>query len=267
MEFALDTKNKKLARVAERVNKNKTLQTYWVCSNITSIDRMKIHDHGKTHVYLTVNNALQMMRLLKQRGIYPSLVQDYALNKNIKKYKLDYNDAEIVVFLAACLHDIGVSLHRKAHSMSSIQLAAPLLDQILYGIYPEEEKTIMKAEVLHCIITHNSDAEPLTMEAAIVRVADALDLTEGRAKIPFLAGTRDAHAISAMAIKQLKITTSEEKPIVVNITMGSPAGIFQVDELLKSKIKGSKLEEYFRIEATIDLDRDDPHIPKRMTFG
>ncbi len=266
MGFEIDKKNKKLVKVVDRVSKNKTLQTYWVCSNINAIDRMGIHDHGKTHVYITANHALEMMKLLKQNKIYPSLVENFSLNKNIKKYKLDYNDAEVVVLLASCLHDIGISMHRSGHSLSSTYIAIPILDELLKGIYPEEEKTIIKSEVLHCIVTHDSNAEPLTVEASVVRIADALDLTKGRAKIPFSVGTTDTHVISAMAIKDLNIRTSSEKPIVIDITMGNSAGIFQIEKLLKSKIKGSKLENDVKIEATIDPSREDKNIPRNITF-
>ena len=140
------------------------------------------------------------------------------------------------------------------------------MDELLKGMYAEEEKAIIKSEVLHCIITHNSSVNPLTLEAAIVRVADALDLSEGRAKIPFAAGTRDAHAISSMAIKDVSISTSEEKPIVVSVVMGSHAGIFQIDKLLESKVKGSELEKHLRIEAIVDPDRDTLNVPRKMTF-
>jgi len=246
--------------------KNKTLQTYWVCANINAIDRMRIHDHGKTHAFITANHALMMMKFLKDKKIYPSIVENYALNKNIKKYDLDYKDAEVVVLLAMCLHDIGISVHRKGHSLISTQLAVSVLDDNLEGIYPEEEKTIIKSEILHCIITHDSEAVPLTVEASIVRIADALDLTKGRAKIPFAAGASDTHAVSAMAIKDVQLGTSDDKPILINIVMSNPAGIFQVEKLLRSKIRGSKLEKHVRVEAVINSDMDEKHFPDKIIF-
>ena len=152
------------------------------------------------------------------------------------------------------------------HSLISTQLAVNLLDDILEGIYPEEEKTIMTAEILHCIITHDSEAVPLTIEASVVRVADALDLTKGRAKIPFAAGASDTHAVSAMSIKELSIGTSDDKPIVVDIIMGNPAGLFHIEKLLRSKIRGGKLEKHIRVEAIISADRDENQFPDRIVF-
>jgi hypothetical protein len=266
MGFELDKKNKKLATIAKRVESNKTLQTYWVCSNINSIDRMGIHDHGKTHVYIVVNNALKMLNLLKDKKVYPSVVKDFALNKNIKKYKLDYNDAEVILFLAGCLHDVGISIHRHDHATNSMYIAMQMLDGILKGVYPEEEKAIVKSEILHSIMVHHAEKKPLTIEAGLLRIADALDMSEGRARIPFEGGTIDSHSISAMSIKDIKLTKSEEKPILISIIMSSPAGIFQIDNLLNSKIRGTGLEKYIRIEVLIDKDMDNHSVPEKIVF-
>lgn len=264
MSFDINKNNAKLKKLVKRVEKNKTLSAYWVCSNINSIDRMGIHDHGKTHIYTVANSALKMLELLREKRIYPNVVQDFALNKNIKKYNLDFNDAEVVVFLAACLHDIGIGVHREDHTSSSVLLAPEVLNELLKGMYGEEEKAIMKSEVMHCIFAHHSDNKPLTVEASVVRIADALDMTEGRAKIPFRAGTIDDHNISAMSIKEISLKQGEEKPIDINILMNSSAGIFHVQRL-KKKIEGTKLEEQIKINAEIDAS-DDHKIPKKMSF-
>ena len=264
MSFEIRQSNSKLRKIAERVNKDKELQTLLVCSNITAIDRMGIHDHGKTHTFLVVNNALKILDILKKRNITPSIVENYALNKNIKQYDIDFNDAEVVVFLAGVLHDIGVSLHREHHSLSSVYLAGNIIDRILKGIYKEEEKTIIKAEVLHCLFSHHVEVKPLTLEAGIIRVADALDNASGRAKIPFSKGNLDSHSISSMSIKEIEVTPGKEKPINIRVLMSSSAGMFQVENLLKSKIAGTKLEKLVRIEVEIDKDADD--VPERLVF-
>jgi hypothetical protein len=84
-----------------------------------------------------------------------------------------------------------------------------------------------------------------------VKIADALDMEQGRARIPYETGKVDIHSYSAIAIEKVKIEEGSEKPITINIEMSNPAGIFQVDNLLWTKIEGSGLEGYVRVEAVI----------------
>ena len=105
---------------------------------------------------------------------------------------------------------------------------------------------------LHAIISHRSDGRPLTVEAGVVRVADALDMTKGRSRIPFEAGQVDIHSLSAAAIDRVEISRGETKPIRIAVTMTNSAGIFQIDELLKDKLHGSGLEPYVEVEATVE---------------
>jgi len=119
---------------------------------------------------------------------------------------------------------------------------------------PVEEQTIVASEVLNAIISHRKNGAVLTLEAGIVRVADALDMSEGRSRIPYEAGKIDIHSISAAAINGVKIKEGKAKPIQIIITMNNSAGIFQIDELLKSKLKGSKLEKYIEVKAYVKSD-------------
>ena len=91
----------------------------------------------------------------------------------------------------------------------------------------------------------------LPREAGVVRVADALDMTKGRTRIPFEAGVVNIHSLSAASIEQVEILAGAEKPIHIHIRMNNSAGIFQLDELLKDKLDGSGLEPYVEVEAMI----------------
>ena len=115
-----------------------------------------------------------------------------------------------------------------------------------------EERTIVISETLHAIIAHRSGGKPLTIEAGIVRVADALDLSEGRSRIPYQAGKIDIHSISAAAIDRVEIAEGTQKPVQINIWMNNMAGIFQVDELLKQKLVGSGIEKYIIVSAYLN---------------
>ena len=46
------------------------------------------------------------------------------------------------------------------------------------------------------------------------------------------------HALSAAAIDEVRIEPGEERPVKVEIEMNNSAGIFQVDDLLATKLRG-----------------------------
>ena len=60
----------------------------------------------------------------------------------------------------------------------------------------------MTSEVLHAVLTHHEPSYPQTLEAGIVKVADALDMEKGRARIPYQEGRLNIHSISALAISE-----------------------------------------------------------------
>ncbi|MGZ3560125.1 MAG: HD domain-containing protein, partial [Thermodesulfobacteriota bacterium] len=123
-------------------------------------------------------------------------------------------------------------------------------------------RTILVSEVLHAIISHRAEGRPLTLEAGIVRVADALDIAEGRSRIPFQEGLVNIHSVSASAIEKIRIEKGELKPVRIVVWMNNSAGIFQIDELLKHKLRGSGLENYVEVEAMIEGETEKKLIHK-----
>ena len=101
---------------------------------------------------------------------------------------------------------------------------------------------------MHAIIGHRRKGAPFTVEAGIVRVADALDMAKGRSRVPFESGHQNIHSLSAYAIEEVKISAGREKAVRVEIEMSNSAGIFQVDELLAEKLRGSGLEEHVEVD-------------------
>jgi hypothetical protein len=207
-----------------------------------AIDRLGYTDHGPTHVKIVANSALKLLRILVGKKILPSIVEHYGMRNE---------DAEVVVVLASIFHDLGMIITRNEHEQYGAMLALDFVEKYLQPIYSEEERTIICSEVLHAIISHEPLNKPLTIEAGIVRVADALDMEQGRARIPFEAGKVDIHAVSALSIKKVEIEESEKKPIAIKITMSNSAGIFQIDELLKNRIENSGLQKYIHVVAEI----------------
>lgn len=240
--------NAKLEHVVEAVKNDLKLQTFWKCSNVMAIDRLGYTDHGPTHVKIVANSALKLLRILVGKKILPSIVEHYGMKNE---------DAEVVVVLASIFHDLGMIITRNGHEQYSAMLALDFVEKYLQPIYSEEERVIICSEVLHAIVSHEQLNKPLTIEAGIVRVADALDMEEGRARIPFEAGKVDIHAVSALSIKKVEIEESEKKPIAIKITMSNSAGIFQIDELLKNRIENSGLQKYIHVAAEITGEKEE----------
>jgi metal-dependent HD superfamily phosphatase/phosphodiesterase len=234
--------NLKLKEIIGRVNADDELYTLWQVINNNAVKRLGMSDHGPVHVQIVANIALKFLRLLADRGIQPTSVVDY---------QLAIQDAEVIIALAALLHDMGMSIHRADHELYSLFLAAPKIKELLHGIYEVSMRTVLISEILHTIISHRSGGKPLTLEAGIVRVADALDMEEGRTRIPFQAGRINIHSVSAASIERIRIERGEDKPIRIVVSMSNSAGIFQLDELLKNKLEGSGLESYVDIDASI----------------
>ncbi len=235
--------NRKLGRLLEAVNADRGLHALWRCANVNAVDRLGMSDHGPVHVRIVANIALRLLRLLVGAGQTPSVVSDHGL---------DGHDAEMIVVLGGLLHDIGMSIHRDDHERFSLMLAGPKMRELLVGIYEEPYLSVIVSETLHAIITHRSGGRPQTLEAGVVRVADALDMAKGRSRIPFEAGQVNIHSVSAAAIDKVVISKGEAKPIRIDIKMGNSAGIFQLDELLKEKLQGSGLEPYVEVTAEIE---------------
>ena len=103
------------------------------------------------------------------------------------------------------------------------------------------------SEALHAVIGHRRAGDPFTVEAGIVRVADALDMASGRSRIPFETRCPNIHSVSAAAIDTVTIEPGAEKAVEVRIAMNNSSGLFQIDELLATKLRGSGIEEHVEV--------------------
>jgi uncharacterized protein len=247
-----DRGHQKLRKVIERVNADDQLKGWWHVANVNAVVRLEINDHSWVHIQIVTNIALKLLRQLTKHGIEPNVVTDYGMTRE---------DAEVVVVLTALTHCVGMSVHRQGHEDFSLFLAEPKLRELLKGIYDEPDLTVIVSEVLQGIISHRADGEPLTLEAGILRVADALDMEQGRSRIPFERGHVGIHSLSAAAIEDVAIGDGEDKPIRIDIVMNNSAGIYQVDGLLKSKLRGSGLEPYVEVLAHIDTEAEKRLVP------
>jgi uncharacterized protein len=244
--------NRVLRDVIERINRDDSIKALWHAANVNAVARMQINDHSWVHIQIVTNIGLKLLRELKRAGVEPGMVTDYGMTQE---------DAEVVVALGCLTHCLGMAIHRNGHEEMSLFLAADLLPALLDGLYEEPETTIVQAEVLQTIISHRSDGQPLSLEAGVVRVADALDMAKGRSRIPFETGRVSIHSLSAAAIEEVKIGAGADDKVLVEIEMNNSAGLYQVDNLLRSKLRGSGLEKHLEIEATLEGDTEKRLLP------
>jgi metal-dependent HD superfamily phosphatase/phosphodiesterase len=243
--------NRRLERLLEAANGDERLKAWWRAQDVIA-SRLGMSDHSWVHVQIVLNVALRLVRLLGRRGVEPAMVTDHAMRAH---------DAEVVIACACLLHDAGMSIHRTDHEQYSLFLAADALPGLLDGLYEEPERTIVASEVLHAIIAHRRRGDPLTLEAGVVRVADALDLAKGRSRVPFESGRPNIHSLSAAAIDEVTIDAGDKRAVRIEIAMNNSSGVFQVDELLATKLRGSALEEHLEVVARIDAEHEKRLVP------
>jgi uncharacterized protein len=244
--------NRRLEKLLDAVNADQQVKAWWHVSAVNASRRLGMSDHSWVHIQIVLNIGLRLGRLLFRRGVRPSVELDYGLTDR---------DAEVVIAAGCLFHCVGMSIHREDHERFSLFLTADRLGDLLAASYEEPERTIIASEALHAIIGHRRKGAPFTLEAGIVRVADALDMTRGRSRVPFEAGHQNIHSLSAYSIDEVKIAPGRDRAVRVEIAMSNSAGIFQVDELLATKLRGSGLEEHVEVIARIDAEHEQRLIP------
>jgi metal-dependent HD superfamily phosphatase/phosphodiesterase len=243
--------NRRLERLIEAVNGDAQVKAWWHMAGINA-QRLALTDHSWVHVQIVTNIALRLARLLFRRGIVPAAVSDHGMTER---------DAEVIIAAGALFHCVGMSIHRVDHETYSLFLTADKLGGLMAPIYDEPQRSVIVAEAMHAVISHRSSGTPLTVEGAIVRVADALDMAKGRSRVEFEAGRLDIHSISAYAIDEVRIEAGEDKAVRVEIEMSNSAGIFQVDEGLGKKLRGTPLAEHIEVVARIEAEHEKRLVP------
>jgi uncharacterized protein len=244
--------NRKLESFLGAINEDEQVRAWWYMTQVHA-ERLGMSDHSWVHMQIVLNISLRLLRLLVKAGVEPVVVGDHGMSAK---------DAEVVVAGGALLHDVGMSIHRQDHEAYSLFLASGALERLLADSYRQPERTIVASEILHAIIGHRRRGEPYTLEAGVVRVADALDMAQGRTRIPIEAGQEGIHSISAAAVDEVRIEAGEERPVRIEIELNNSAGIFQVDDLLATKIRDTPLEGKVEVVAKIEGESE-----KRLLSG
>jgi len=232
--------DEKLNEVLSVLADDPEVTTYLEAQNVNAVTRKGYNDHGPKHISIVRNRALRLYELLKRAGVTFNGASDQGLAEA---------DEPVIVALAATLHDVGHVVHRDQHAYYSIPLASDLLDRLLPEFYGAEDAVRVKGEALHAILCHHTEEDPLTREAGVIRVADALDMERGRSRIPYEEGGRGINTLSSQAIRDVTLEEGDDRAVLVEIEMVNAAGVYQVDSLLKAKLRNSMLEDNVRIVA------------------
>lgn len=254
LEMKLDKKLKavcpegKLCQIVSSVLEDPLVASIQNYANIVAIQRLGYNDHGPVHARIVALNALRIIDLLEEGGVHPScVVEEVATGE----------DARVAIFLAAFLHDLGMSVTRDAHEWHSVHIADQILDRHLSKIYDDEGFCwMLKSLINEGIIGHMGNYRINSVEAGTIMLADGADCTKGRAQIPAMLNKNpmlgDIHRFSASTISQVRILKGNRKPVRIEVVMDAAAGLFQVEEVLMAKAKLSPIMNYVEIAAFLN---------------
>lgn len=227
--------NTLLRRAYNLLENDIEVQSLWYMANVMAVNRLKYNDHGPVHAKIAAGAAVYIYKLLRQNGVESTLIKDGVVDRE------EY--AMLVPLIGGLLHDIGNSVHRDLHEKIGAILAKPIIERVLEKIVEDPYTRFkLRQEIMHSIHCTSYDVECLTIEAGCVKVGDGLDMAEGRARVPYKLGGISIHSISALSIKMVEITTSDKRPVRINVYMSEKAGLFQVDNVLMPKLNSTPLK-------------------------
>jgi metal-dependent HD superfamily phosphatase/phosphodiesterase len=246
----------KATRFLDTLVADPEVRANWDMADYIAVAKLHYNDHGEVHHKVVAAASCAILQLLTDANIQPDVVSSGAG---------DTDDAFLTVMSASLLHDIGNQVHRDGHWTMSVVLSLPILDRLLPSIYEElEQRYEIRGSILHAIRTHDIDVRPLTMEAAIVSVADACDMTKGRSNYALDIGSISIHTIGGVSIERVLIEKGKRKPIQIRVELSNSAGIFPVEEYLVPKINAGELAQH--VEVTVTTEPETSKSDQRIIY-
>ncbi len=209
-------------------------------SNVMAVTRLRYNDHGIVHARIVAGTALELFDILVREGVPSTLLRDGTAKS--------LDEVKVAILFAAYLHDVGNAVHRTLHEYIGALLAKDIVDRLLPQVLEESKKRIvaLRQEIMHIIFATEYNTRCLSMECGVVKISDGLDMSEGRARIPYKLGKMDMHAVSALSIRKVEVDKGS-KPIRITVYMDDMAGLFQVEQVLTPKILTSTIEDYIEV--------------------
>lgn len=238
------------------------VNTYLNLANYIAVRKLGYNDHGPIHARIVTANGVKLLGII--------LGSDEIKLDSISGLGMSEDDAHLIIVASCLLHDIGNAIHREEHELFSVILAKGILERLLPSIYSEVPKRAEVTEqILHALYAHDVGENALTIESAIVVIADGCDITKGRGRLSFDLGKHDIHSISALSIESVDIHRGKSKLIEIQVNMSNSAGIYQVQETLGNKVAKSPLRDYVEIVADLTPSKAPPElrIMDRIVFS
>ena len=244
--------NRKLERFLDAVNADERVRAWWYMAQITS-ERLGMSDHSWVHVQVVLNIALRLLRLLVKGGIEPAMVTDHGMRDR---------DAEVVVAGGALLHDVGMSIHRADHEAYSLFMVEERLQSLL-------------AESLRGARADGGDRgdpardhrpPPPRRALHASRPAWCGSRTPSTWRRAARASRSRAASTGSTPSRRRRSTRSGSRrgrsaPVKIEIEMNNSAGVFQVDDLLATKLRGTPLEGHVEVIAQVPGETEKRLLP------
>lgn len=236
------------SKLFKMLQEDEETNTLLSLANYIAVRKLGYNDHGPIHARIVTANGMRLLRIiLDSNDVKVDSVYGLGMSED---------DAHLIVLAACFLHDIGNSVHREEHEVFSVEYAKSVLERLLPTLYPDTKKrTAVIAQILHAIYAHDVGQDALTIESAIVVIADGCDITKGRGRLAYDLGKHDIHSISALSIESVDIRKGKTKLIEIMVNMSNSAGIYQVQETLGNKVARSPLKDHVEIVALLKPTR------------
>jgi metal-dependent HD superfamily phosphatase/phosphodiesterase len=249
--------NPRLQALAERINADEELRQLWRSANVNAVDRLGLGDCGEVHVRIVANAALKLLRLLREAGHQPAVVTHHRLTPA---------EAEIIVVLAAALHELGLAVHSDpaVAARAGLVLAERKVRELLDGLYPARERAVLLAEALHAVVALEAKVECLTLEAGVLKLADTLDLTKGRVRLSAESSQRLGAVSTLPVVDEVTIQRSKTPPVRVVLRLSRADGLPAVEAMLQNKLVRVPLAGLVELLARVDDERASSLQPIRV---
>jgi len=259
LEQSLETINEGLngfpnaLRLFQMLQDDEETNTLLNLANYIAVRKLGYNDHGPIHARIVTANGLRLLKLILESKQIPL--------DSMNGLGLSEDDAHLIVTAGCMLHDIGNAVHREEHEIFSVIYGKPILERLLPSIYPDVGKRAAVIEqVLHTLYAHDVGENALTIESAIIVIADGCDITKGRGRLSYDLGKHDIHSISALSIESVDINKGKTKLIEIHVNMSNSAGIYQVQETLGNKVARSPLRDHVEIVADLRPSKSQPEL-------
>ena len=247
-EVLLDRTGGPVRILLEYLLSDEEIHMYHSYANAVSVRRLGYNDHGPVHARLVTYNALKLLRFMHDYGVATSLEEEEVAG---------YEASQVAVALGAFLHDFGMGVAREFHEWHSLTLGDRFIRRALEQVYPSDPalRVVLRAMAHEAIVGHMAKVRIHSIEAGVVLVADGTDMARGRSRIPQLMErdpvVGDMHRFSASAIRRVDIIAGENKPVRITVSMENVTGLFQVEEVLMTKVKASPIIDSLEIVAVV----------------